>query len=377
MAKTTRGSRKYQVLGLMSGSSLDGLDLAFCEIQVEYKPDFAVTHSEILAAATVPFSEQWQVRLKNLPEQNALTFAKTNTYFAHYAADLVKDFCIKNKVKPDFIAAHGHTIFHQPENFLTVQIGDGAALAAKTGYPVVCDFRTHDVALHGEGTPLAPAADRWLYPGYDFYLNLGGIANISCKVEDKFIAFDTAPANQVFNALANLTGAEYDANGTLAAAGQVAADLLNVVHALPYFSANYPKSLDNTWIRNQVLPLYFSAQISLNDKIRTAVEQTAAQTAVEIKRVIDRENLPQKKRRMLVTGGGALNGFLVKRLRELCENTEIVLPSHLIINFKEAALMALLGVLRVENQPNCYASVTGSKYDSIGGAIYQGRKKII
>ena len=370
-------SKKYRVLGLMSGSSLDGLDLVFCEIEAADEPDFTVTHSEILVAETVPFSEQWQVRLKNLPEQNALTFAKTNTYFAHYTADLVRGFCIKNKVKPDFIAAHGHTIFHQPENFLTVQIGDGAALAAKTGYPVVCDFRTHDVALHGEGTPLAPAADRWLYPGYDFYLNLGGIANISCKVDDSFVAFDTAPANQVLNALANLTGAEYDANGALADAGQVDTDLLNAVNTLPYFSEKYPKSLDNSWIKNQVLPLYFSAEISLKDKIRTAVEQTAGQTAVELKRVTVRENISQENRKMLVTGGGAFNGFLIKRLRALCENTEIVLPSDLIINFKEAALMALLGVLRVENQPNCYASVTGAKYDSVGGAIYQGRKKII
>jgi len=361
----------------MSGSSLDGLDIAYCEIQLARSPEFRILDSDILVAETLPFSEQWIVRLKNLPEQNALTFAKTNTYFAHYLADLVKTFCIKNKVKPDFISSHGHTIFHQPENRVTVQIGDGAALAAKTGYPVICDFRTHDIALDGEGTPLAPIADKWLYPGYDFYLNIGGIANISCDLEYKFIAYDIGPANQIFNALAQLAAKEYDESGDIARGGKINTALLNQVNEIVYFSQTYPKSLDNSWISQNILPLYFSAEISLEDKICTAVEQLAQQLQKEIEIIKKTENLNRKKYRIFATGGGVFNNFLIERMRELCSNTELVLPAPKVINFKEAALMALLGVLRVENQENCLSSVTGAKFDTIGGAVYQGRKRYV
>lgn len=367
----------YRALGLMSGSSLDGLDIAYCEIQVACSPEFRILNSNILVAETLPFSEQWVVRLKNLPQQNALIFAKTHTYFAHYLADLVKEFCVKNKVKPDFISSHGHTIFHQPENRITVQIGDGAALAAKTGYPVICDFRTHDIALNGEGTPLAPIADKWLYPGYDFYLNIGGIANISCDLDGKFIAYDIGPANQILNALANLAGKDYDENGNLARAGKVNQTLLNQVNEMTYFSQSYPKSLDNSWISQNILPLYLEAEISLEDKICTAVEQLAQQLQKEIGFVKTKENLNREKYRIFATGGGVFNSFLMERMQELCADTKIILPTPKVVNFKEAALMALLGVLRVENQVNCLSSVTGARFDTIGGAIYQGRKRFI
>ncbi|MGK0365830.1 MAG: anhydro-N-acetylmuramic acid kinase [Saprospiraceae bacterium] len=367
----------YRALGLMSGSSLDGLDIAYCEIQVARSPEFRILHSDILVAETLPFSEQWVVRLKNLPQQNALVFAKTHTYFAHYLADLVKEFCIKNKVKPDFISSHGHTIFHQPENRITVQIGDGAALAGKTGYPVICDFRTHDIALNGEGTPLAPIADKWLYPGYDLYLNIGGIANISCDLDRGFIAYDIGVANQIFNTLANLAGKDYDESGDLARAGKVNQELLAQVNEIAYFSQSYPKSLDNSWISQNILPLYLEAEISLEDKMCTAVEQLAQQLQKEIEIIKRKEKLNRDKYRIFATGGGVFNTFLIERMQELCVGTEIVLPEPKVINFKEAALMALLGVLRVENQVNCLSSVTGAKFDTIGGAIYQGRKRFV
>lgn len=367
----------YHALGLMSGSSLDGLDLAFCEISVTDTPKFRVKNSKILVAETLAFSEQWVSRLKHLPQQSALTFAKTNTYFAHYTAELVKAFCIKNKVKPDFIAAHGHTIFHDPDGRITVQIGDGAALAAKTGYPVICDFRTHDIALDGEGTPLAPIADKWLFPNYDFYLNIGGIANISCNANGQFIAFDIGAANQIFNALAHLTGQDYDKDGQIAATGKVHQSTLNTVNALDYFNAPYPKSLDNSWIKQNILPFYLSVECSVEDKMSTAVEQLALQIATSIENIKAKENFKKSKYTLFVTGGGAFNKYLTERIDSLCIDVEIVLPEKIIIDFKEAALMALMGVLRVENQVNCMASVTGARFDTIGGAIYQGRKRYI
>ena len=173
--------KQYSVLGLMSGSSLDGLDIAWCRFDLA-EPGASnnpIEDWELLLAETLPFSETWVNRLSNLPEQSALTFAKTDTYFGHYMAELVNGFLARHQIEPDFIASHGHTVFHYPEKLMTSQIGDGAALAALTGYPVVSDFRTQDVALHGEGTPIAPAADRYLLDGYDFYMNIGGIANIT------------------------------------------------------------------------------------------------------------------------------------------------------------------------------------------------------
>lgn len=362
----------------MSGSSLDGLDIAFCEITVEREPEFRVLNSKILCAETLPFSEQWVARLAHLPTQSALTFAKTNAYFGHYSAELVRDFCIKNKVRPDFISSHGHTIFHNPEQRFTVQIGDGGALAAKTGYPVICDFRTQDIAVNGEGTPLAPIADKWLYPGYDFYLNIGGIANISFSQEGRFIAYDIGPANQVFNALAQLTGKEYDENGEIAASGRLNPELLKKVReSSDFFTKSYPKSLDNSWIAKNITPIYFAEEVSLADKLCTAVEHLAILTQESVLEICRKEKVKKEKFRMFVTGGGVFNTFLLDRMREHCTDTEIIVPDAQIVNFKEAALIALMGVLRLENQTNCLASVTGAKFDTIGGAIYQGRKKTL
>ena len=186
--------KTYHSIGLMSGSSLDGLDIAFCKFKVE---NDIVLNWELLKAETIPFSEMWYSRLAHLPTQSALVYAKTHVYFGHYMGELVIDFMSRNNILPDFISSHGHTIFHHPDKRMTAQIGDGGALAATTGLMVVSDFRTQDIALGGEGTPLAPAADKYLFNGYDFYLNIGGIANISCNANGKMIAFDIGGANQV------------------------------------------------------------------------------------------------------------------------------------------------------------------------------------
>ncbi len=366
--------KEYKVIGLMSGSSLDGLDIAFCEFEVETKP-FQILRWQISAAETVPFTEKWQGRLLHLPQQNALIFSKTNTYFAHYMADLVNEFLRKHKIKPDFISSHGHTVFHYPDRRLTVQIGDGGALAAKTELPVVCDFRSQDVAIDGEGTPIAPVADKLLFPEYDFHLNIGGIANITCKENGHPIAYDVGPANQIFNSLANLHGKTYDEDGNIARAGKRIEELFQRINQNDYFSKPYPKALDNNWLKENFLKDYLAFEASVEDKLRTAVEQLAHQIAIAVKENIS-ANSSQPKYKMLVTGGSAFNRFLVETIQDYCERVasfEVVVPDALIVAFKEAALMALMGVLRVENVPNTYASVTGAAWDTIGGAIYQGK----
>jgi len=302
-----------------------------------------------------------------------MSFAQTNVYFSYYMAELVKAFTKRHNIQPDFIASHGHTIFHYPDKRFTTQIGDGGALAAATGFPVVCNFRTQDIALNGEGTPLAPAADRYLFPGYDFYLNLGGIANITANINGKYIAFDTAPANQIFNALAQLSGADYDKGGTLAAAGSILPNLAEALSENDYYKKPYPKSLDNQWIRQQVLPLYYEYPGSIEDRMCTAIHQLVDETIRAIKTILQKEAFNKQGYQMLVTGGGAFNLFLMKILKEKAArelNIEIVIPENKIIEFKEAILMVLLGALRLEHLPNCFASVTGAKRDTVGGGVF-------
>lgn len=364
--------KSYKVLGLMSGSSLDGLDLAFCKFNLAEGLDHIAW--EIIAADTLPFSETWINRLRFLPQQDALTFVKTNTYFGHYLAELAQQFLYKHQLQPDFIASHGHTIFHYPDKRISTQIGDGAAIAAITGLPVVTDFRTQDIAINGEGTPIAPAADRYLFQGFDFYLNLGGIANISAQVDQRYIAYDIGPANQVLNILANGLDMEYDAEGAEARKGTLQKDLLEQIHQIDYFAQDYPKSLDNNWIRQQIIPIYLDHPSSWQDKLRTATEQLAIQIGKSLAHIQDKENLSQSKYKIYITGGGAFNRFLLERIDHYCQplNVQIVVPSKKVVQFKEAILMALMGVLRMEKIPNCFSSVTGAKRDTIGGAVYQG-----
>lgn len=376
-------SKEYNVIGLMSGSSMDGLDIAYCTFEVDKQgaeESVVIKNWDVLLAETVPFSEKWKERLMALHDQNALIFSKTHTYFGHYMGELVNDFLQKHDITPDFIASHGHTIFHYPENRLTVQIGDGAAMAAVTGYPVVSNFRTQDIAIDGEGAPLAPLADRYLFEGYDFYLNLGGIANITCDTGQKYVALDIGAANQILNVLAEQLDKEYDENGNFARKGQLNPNLLNIVNDIPFFKKPYPKSLDNQWVQTNIVPKYMIFPCSWEDKLHTACVQLAAQIKVSIESIIQKEQINKDHFKLFITGGGTLNSFLIEKIEEQCNaalQVELVLPSKKIIEFKEAALMALLGVLRVENIPNSMHSVTGATRDTIGGAIYQGNKVFI
>ncbi len=357
----------------MSGSSLDGLDIAYCEIQVdkgEYKWD-------LLACDVYPFSEMWQLRLKELPYQAAISFARTHTYFGHYMGGFVNDFIKKNEIEPDLIASHGHTIFHDPNKRMTSQIGDGGALAAITGLPVVNDFRTQDIAINGEGTPLAPIVDTLLFKEYDFCLNLGGIANITYTKGTKVIAFDVTACNQVLNALAQVLGLLYDENGNVARKGEYLPSIAAKINALPYFKTNYPKSISNEWVRGKILPVFLDDSENIENKITTACHLIGQHISEAIEQIIEQEGMAAKSLTMLVSGGGVLNTFLIECIQKYCKSVEIIIPNQEIINYKEAILMALLGVLRIENTANCLSSVTGATRDTIGGAIYQGYKKII
>ncbi len=361
-------AKTYKALGLMSGSSLDGLDLAFCEFSI----DGTSFDWKLLIGETMPFSEMWQARLAHLPMQNAEVYAKSHIYLGYYFGELCNAFLKKHNIQPDFIASHGHTIFHDPEHRYSAQIGDGAAIAATTGIQTIDNFRTQDIALNGEGAPIAPIADRYLIPGYDFYLNIGGIVNISCKANDQFIAFDISGANQVLNRLANEMGLPYDNGGQLAASGKLLPDLFEASNTLDYLNNPYPKSLSNQWVQKSLVPLFLEHEGSIPDKLCTMVHHTAYQIQQSILQIVSKENLSKDLYKMIATGGGAHNSFLIKTIQDYSQQVKLEIPDRNIIEFKEAALMALMGVLRLEGIPNTIHTVTGATRDTISGAIHAG-----
>jgi len=367
-------TRRYQIVGLMSGSSLDGLDVACVDFEITNEDPGSLKWN-LVVAETVPLALDWVQRLQELPNASALQFCKTHADLGHYFGILTKNFIQNNQLSPDYIASHGHTVFHYPKDGFTVQIGDGAAIAAETGIAVISDFRTKDVALGGQGAPLAPLADKYILPGNDFYVNLGGIANISCNIHGKFIAFDTSAANQVLNHLANTLGFSYDDKGKLAAKGQIDDLLLQKVNENAYYQQHYPKSLDNGWVQKNVLPIYQQSELAINDQLATAVEQTAQQLAAAVKTIIENEAFIQPSYKMVVTGGGVFNEYLIQRIKDQLlllnlDQVELTVPDQDMIQYKEAILMALVGLFRVENLTNSMSTVTGASRDNINGAIY-------
>jgi len=360
----------------MSGSSLDGLDIAYCQIEGE---NDSWTY-KVLKTETIEYPIRWKLRLSKLVLQNAINYLKTHVFYGHYVSTLVNDFIATHNIREeiDLIASHGQTIFHQPENNLTSQIGDGAAIAAETGLPVVCDFRTIDVALGGQGTPIVPIGEKHLFGDYRFFLNIGGIANLSARIDDsKFVAFDTCAANLILNLLAGEISLSFDENGDQARKGNLSEDLLHELNGSWYYDKDYPKSLSGGWVSKVFAPAIRRFQIPVQDKLRTVVEHMAIQISSDIEKIKELEGLSDiSKERMLVTGGGALNTFLMERLKEHCP-IEIAIPEEQIINYKEAIIIAFMGVLRVQNQINVLSSVTGSSRDNIGGTIYQGSSKVI
>jgi len=348
--------RRYAVVGLMSGTSLDGLDIAACTF----------THSEnkwtfsIVDAATIPYPDALLNQLRQVHNVSALQFCETDNTLGNFIGQSTSNFLNKTGFDADFIASHGHTVFHQPEQSLTVQIGNPAAIAAKCSLPVVADFRRLDVALGGQGAPLVPIGDTLLFDNYDACLNLGGIANISFEENGKRLAFDVCVANMALNALSMTLGLAYDEGGKLAAGGKLNKGLLNSLNALDFFKEKGPKSLGREWVEDAFLPILAeAANTSVEDKLATVVEHIAIQIGKYAK----------KEAQLLATGGGALNSFLIERIAHHWSG-KVTVPEQRIVEFKEALIFAFLGVLRMEQQLNCLESVTGSTTDNCGGAIY-------
>ncbi|MBK7966518.1 MAG: anhydro-N-acetylmuramic acid kinase [Bacteroidetes bacterium] len=352
-------STVIKAIGLMSGTSLDGVDLAACTFSwVDEKWTFTTE-----AAETYSYSSEWLRTLQTLHLQSAPKIFEADALLGRYYAELINIFIKKNNLQPDLIASHGHTLFHQPSKHFTTQIGSGAHISAITGYDTICDFRSKDVAFGGQGAPLVPVGDHYLFSEYEACLNLGGIANISRISEDgRRIAYDICPVNMALNELAQRVGKPFDQDGVLARSGTVIPEVLNQLNALPFYQQEGAKSLGREWYEME-----FSEHLQkgkVEDVSRTVVEHIAHQHRVAFDPIS-----PNGK--ILVTGGGAFHQFLLERIKEL-SNKNLLVPEKKLVNFKEAIVFAFLGVLNYVGKVNVFDSATGSVKQHVGGAKYRG-----
>lgn len=354
----------YRAIGIMSGSSLDGLDIAFTEFtETGGKWSF-----EVLAAACTEYSEEWSERLRTATTCNALDYQLLHAEYGHYIGTRVNEFIGQHQLqhKVQLLASHGHTSFHLPHRKMTAQLGDGAAIAATTQLNVVSDLRAMDVALGGQGAPIVPVGEKLLFAQYPYLLNIGGIANLSINNKGQFTAGDICAANRVLNMLSAQNGLPYDDGGKLARSGEVEHALLNQLNQLDYYHEPWPKSLANSFGLEIVLPLIAAAGLSTNDALATYSEHIALQVTKTLQGA--------SAGKMLVTGGGAFNTYLIERLEHLLADQQIVpvIPDKNLVEFKEAIIMGLLGVLRWREEVTSIPAVTGAIRASVGGALWLG-----
>ncbi|WP_299260953.1 anhydro-N-acetylmuramic acid kinase [uncultured Aquimarina sp.] len=354
-------TKTYKIIGLMSGTSLDGLDIAYCEIE---KRQDSWTFS-IAKTKNLDYDSELKNKLKNTIHLDPINLLVFHNQYGVWLGSQVKQFLEENNLKIDFVSSHGHTVYHQPEIGLTYQIGSGQHIANSCNQKVICDFRTNDVALGGQGAPLVPIGDQLLFSNYDFCLNLGGISNISFELNNKRIAYDISPANMLLNLICSKINLEYDDRGKLAKTGTLNKKVLEDLDELTYYKEPYPKSLGYEWFAEKVVPIIKNANDSIENLLYTSVHHIASQISNAIKET------GKKNSSLLITGGGAKNDFLIEILQQKLQKfSTVVIPGTKIIDYKEALIFAFMGVLRDRNEVNSLKSVTGAKKDSSSGVIY-------
>lgn len=346
------------IAGVMSGSSLDGLDIAI----VQFGPD---NDWQLLWSYDTAYTKEWVSRIKNYHQLTAREYVALKFDFSRYIGELVGEALKKYSGAVDYISFHGHTLVHLPEKGITEQIGNGGVIAATLKIPTLTDFRTQDVTKGGVGTPLAPLVELNLFRGHEYYLNLGGIANLTkAATAEKLMAYDVCPCNQVLNYYSNQLGKEYDKGGEMARSGSINDDLIEYLNSIPYFDQRPPKSLDNNWIMNEVIPNFPSV------KIEDALHSFCKWMAICIGNEIESNHSSTS---LMVSGGGAHNTYFMECLQEILasKNCKLYIPSKEIIDFKEAILMSLMAYKYLNGESNVLSIVTGASSDSIGGALYK------
>lgn len=352
-------NQNYNVIGVMSGTSLDGVDLAHIKFEINQQK----WSYEIYECDTISYATEMIAKLKNGINFNEVELSDLNIEYTNLLGNIISDFITKNNISNlDAVCSHGHTILHQPQNGFTLQIGNLPEITKIVHQKVICDFRVQDVKLGGQGAPLVPIGDRILFSEFDYCLNLGGFSNISFEENGQRIAFDISPVNTVLNFYANTFGLEYDNKGEISASGNLNSDLFNELNQLEFYHKSFPKSLGFEFVKETILPIIESYQISTEDKMRTFTEHIAFQIGKVLK---------LKSGKLLVSGGGVYNDFLIGRMKVHLPTIEIIIPDEKTIKFKEALIFALLGVLKLRNEINVLASVTGAKHNHCSGEIFE------
>jgi anhydro-N-acetylmuramic acid kinase len=349
-------NKYYAVVGMMSGTSLDGIDLIMCKFQKSHHK----WKYQIVKAVTYGYTMEWKNKLNEAAGLDAGSFLLLHQEYGSFIGEQVNRFLSESGLNADLVASHGHTIFHQPDKGFTFQLGSGAALASKCKLDTVWDFRTMDVALGGQGAPLVPLGDELLFGRYKFCLNLGGFANISNRKNNTRIAFDICPVNIVANHLALRRGLEYDRDGMMGSRGKLVPELIEELNNLGFYKKPAPKSLGREWVETTFLPVLEKYELSAEDLLRNVYEHIA----IQISSYMNESDVGE----VLVTGGGAFNTYLMDLIQKRT-TCPLVIPEEQLVKFKEALIFAFLGLLRYRNEINCLASVTGASNDSSSGIV--------
>lgn len=347
--------KSYFAVGVMSGTSLDGLDLCYSKFTlVKNNWTFEILHSK-----TLEYENEWNSKLSNAVNLNAAELLSLNSEYGFYLGEKISEFISKNNIQNlDIISSHGHTVYHQPERKFTYQIGDGRAIKILNQFPVVYDFRSQDVLMGGNGAPLVPIGDEYLFSEFDSCMNLGGFSNISFKKNSERTAFDICPVNIVLNHFAQIIGHKFDNKGEIASLGKVNKTFLDQLNQLEFYTSNQPKSLGYEFVKAHILPLL------TNESIENLICTFTEHAAIQIAKVLNENHLEK----VLITGGGVYNDFLIKKIKEKTE-CEIIIPSKEIIEFKEALIFAFMGILKLRGENNILSSATGSFDDHCSGIL--------
>lgn len=352
----------YKILGLMSGTSLDGLDMAYCH----FTEQNSIWKFEIVATKNIHYTSKMQGELKDAIHLNAEALLQLHNLYGIWLGEQARDFIKNNQLEVEYISSHGHTTHHRPKLGFTFQVGSGQHLANLSQKPVICDFRTNDIALGGQGAPLVPIGDQLLFHEYDFCLNLGGISNISFDVKGKRIAYDIGLANMILNYITRKIDLEYDKGGEMARSGSINPEMLSKLNALKYYVLPHPKSIGYEWFLEEVVPIVDSTKDTTENLLHTAIHHVCEKISQQLN-----QNRIKSGQRLLVTGGGAFNTFLIDTLtKKLGEDTKIIVPAATIIDFKEAMVFAFMGALKIAKQVNVLSSVTGGIRNSSSGVLY-------
>ena len=345
----------YSVIGVMSGTSLDGVDLVYCTIKAGASFSF-----EIHTAVTYEYTDEWKHQLSNAHALPLERIKAIDLTYTQILSEFINRFIDENQIhNVDFIASHGHTVLHQPEENLTYQIGNLPELAQLTQIKVICDFRVQDIEMGGQGAPLVPIGDRLLFGDYEACVNLGGFANISFESKGQRLAYDICPVNKVLNRYAEFLGRDYDEGGQIAKASVVNSTLLTKLNSLQYYSLTGPKSLGIEWLEAEFLPLLDQSGLKSEEIMATCTQHFAYHIVKAL----------EGKQKILFTGGGTFNTYMMDLITSQTQ-AKVILPSSEVINYKEALIFALLGILKERDEINVLSSVTGALKDHSSGKIF-------